>query len=125
MAQQPVPPPPPPPGSPAPAGPGVTNGLAIAGMVLGISSVVLFWLSWIATIIGIVGLVLSLVGLSKSKQIGGVGRGMATAGVATSAVGIVASIILLVVVVQKVESGDIILGSVLPIRRLALLRRAA
>lgn len=122
MSQQPVPPPPPPPGSTAPAGPGLSNGLAIAGMVLGISSLVLFFLAWIATIIAIVGLVLSLVGLSKANQLGGIGRGMATAGIATSAVGIVASIIITIVAVQRLEDEGVIFGTVLLIPD--LLRRA-
>jgi hypothetical protein len=79
-------------------------------MVVGIASLVLFWLAWIATIIAIVGLVLSLVGLSKANQSGGLGKGMAVAGVATSSVAIVASIIITIYVAQKISSGEIIIG---------------
>ena len=93
-------------------------------MVLGITSVVLFFLSWIATIIAIVGLILSLVGLSKSKQLGGLGRGMAIAGIVTSAVGIVASIVILLVVVDKIQSGEIDLGYVLAIPALSRLNHS-
>jgi hypothetical protein len=107
----------------APPVAGTSNGLAIAGMVLGISSVVLFFLSWIATIIAIVGLILSLVGLSKSKRLGGIGRGMAIAGVITSSVGIVASIVILVVVAEKISSGEIQLGLALAIPGLSRLKR--
>jgi hypothetical protein len=96
-------PPPPPPG-PAPPPPygrvAQTNGLAIAGMVLGIVSIVLFFLAWIASVVGVVGLILSLVGLNKSKQMGGSGRGMAIAGVITSAAGIVIGIVVTIIVVQ-------------------------
>ena len=105
MAQQPPvtpPPPPPPPGIDARPVAGPVNGLAIAGMVLGILSIVLFFLSWIDTIIAIVGLVLSLVGLSKSKLLGGLGRGMAIAGIVTSSVGIVASLVFLAFIINEV-----------------------
>ena len=99
----PTPPPPgysaPPPGYAAP-----TNGQAVAGMVLGIASIALFFLSWIAALIGVVGLILSLVGLSRSKMLNGVGRGMAVAGVTTSAIGIVVDIVFLVVVLNTLRA---------------------
>jgi hypothetical protein len=117
MTEQPPvqpPPPPPPPGTYGAPVAGQQNGLAIAGMVVGISSLVLFFLAWIATIIAIVGLVLSLVGLNKSKQLGGLGRGMAVAGVVTSSIGIVASIVITIYAVQRYEElGGF--GFVLPI----------
>ena len=117
MTQQPpppqAPPPPPPPGTYGAPVPGQTNGLAIAGMVMGIASVVLFFLTWPATIVAIVGLILSLVGLSKSNQLGGLGRGMAIAGVVTSSIGLVASIIFLIVVAGKIRSGEIVVDVVL------------
>ena len=122
-AQPPAPPPPPPGSYGAPVA-GQTNGLAIAGMVVGIASVVLFFLSWIATIIAIVGLILSLVGLNKAKQLGGLGRGMAIAGVITSSVGIVASIATLLIVVDKIQSGEIDISIVL-LPALSRLRPAA
>ena len=123
MAQQPPapPPPPPPPGMGAAPAAGPTNGLAIAGMVLGITSIVLFFLSWIDTIIAIVGLILSLVGLSKSKQLGGLGRGMAIAGIVTSSVGIVASIAITIYALNRAEEfSQYNFGLLLPIP--ALLR---
>jgi hypothetical protein len=76
-------------------------------MVLGIASVVLFFFTWPATIVAIVGLVLSLVGLSKAKQLGGLGRGMAIAGVVTSSVGIFASIVFLFIVADKIQKGEL------------------
>lgn len=79
------------------------NGLAIAGMVIGIVSVALFFLNIFAAIIGVVGLILSLVGLNKSKQMGGVGRPMAITGVITSAVGIVLGLVLFIIALQAVS----------------------
>lgn len=98
--------PPPPPQYPAGPGTQQTNGLAVAGMVVGIVSIALFFLNWIDILIGIVGLVLSIVGLSKSRQLGGTGRGMAIAGIITSAVGIVAAAIFLIAVVVAVTSSS-------------------
>ena len=82
-------------------------------MVLGICSVVFFWLAWIATIIAIVGLILSLVGLNKSNQLGGIGRGMAIAGVVTSSIGIVASIVITIYAVKRYNEMNF--GFLLPI----------
>lgn len=77
-----------------------TSGLAIAGMVLGIVSIVLFFLAWIGSVVGVVGLILSLVGLSKSKQMGGPGRDMAIAGVITRAAGIVIGVVVTIIAIQ-------------------------
>ena len=101
MSQPPTMPPPPPAGGYPPAAAPQQNGMAIAGMVLGIASLALFWLSYIATVIGVVGLILSIIGLNKSKTMGGVGRGMAMAGIITSSLGIVASIVITIVAIQK------------------------
>lgn len=74
------------------------KGMAIAGMILGIGSIILFWLSWIALIIGIVGLVLSIIGLNKAKKdpANYGGRGMAIAGIICSVIGILIVVIMLV-----------------------------
>lgn len=83
--EQPAPAPAQPPAQPAggpPAGgppqkPG--NGMAIAGMVLGIVSLVIFCLWYISLPCAIVGLILSVVAKKKAKETGA-GGGMATAG---------------------------------------------
>ncbi len=94
------------PSYPPPGAPSQGNGLAVAGMVVGIVSIPLFFLNWIDIIIGIVGLVLSIVGLNRSKRLGGTGRGMAIAGIVTSAVGIVAAAIFLIAVVMAVKEAQ-------------------
>ena len=73
----------------APAG---KNALAIAGMVVGIVSIFLGFYC----ITGIVGLILSILGLKKSKETGK-GKGMAIAGIVCSIVGIVVTIIGLII----------------------------
>lgn len=67
-----------------------SKGMSIAGMVLGIVSVVCCGL--IGIICGVVGVILSALALKENKP----GRGMAIAGVACSLVGIVGGIIYLI-----------------------------
>jgi len=63
------------------------NGLGIASLVLGIVSIVLFWLPFIGIVMGIVGIILS----GKQKKISP--NGIATGGLVTSSIGLVISII--------------------------------
>ncbi|MDO4804626.1 MAG: DUF4190 domain-containing protein [Lachnospiraceae bacterium] len=58
------------------------NGLAIAGLVLGILSILFFWTMPVAMILAIVGIVLSAIGLSKNQS-----RGLGIAGMVTSIIG--------------------------------------
>lgn len=55
------------------------NGLAIAGMVLGIVAIALFCIWYIGLPCAVVGLILSVLGLKKAKATGA-GTGMAKAG---------------------------------------------
>lgn len=71
-----------------------TNGLAVAGLVLGILAIVGSWvpvLNAISALLGIVGLILAIVGLAKHRKYGS-GKGMAIAGIVLSALAIVVSI---------------------------------
>lgn len=88
---QPPPPQPPYPSAPPPGRP-QSNGLALAGMICGIVSIVLSLLiAFIGIALGIVGLILSLIGRGRATRTG-VGGGQATAGIITGAVGIVVGI---------------------------------
>ena len=84
------------------------NGLAVAGMVCGITGLTIGWLPFIAflgLVTSVVGLVCSLVGLARSRTTGA-GRGFAVAGIATSALGIAAAavgILLTVVLVRMID----------------------
>ena len=92
MAQQ-YPPPPPPTGVPT-----GTNGIALAGMICGIVSVLFaFLVALVGLILGILGVVFGVVGRNKALQLG-VGQGQATAGIATGAVGILLSIVAYIIV---------------------------
>lgn len=104
---------------PAPA-PGVPaqrqgNGLAVAGMVLGIIALALFCAWYIAIPCAIVGLILSALGLKKSA-VTGTGRGMAITGLVLSIIAVGLAIILAVTVgamvatwfgeMEKMEEGE-------------------
>jgi len=74
------------------------KGISIAGMVLGICSIVFIWVPILDWILAIVGLILSIVALSKIKKEPAKydGKGMAIAGLVTS---IIALVILVVFVI--------------------------
>lgn len=75
------------------------KGLAVAGLVCGILSIVLAWVvgvvNIVAVILGIVGIILSVLG-SKNLRTTGAPTGIATAGLVLSIIGTVLSAILLV-----------------------------
>ena len=73
------------------------NGLAIAGMILGILSLVSFWIVFVSVPLGLVGFILSILGMGQAKTTG-TGKGMAVTGLVLSILGIVASVGLLVLI---------------------------
>lgn len=101
---------PPPAGPPAggfggaPAQP--NNGLAIASLIVGIISLVMFWLCGLGIIGGIVAVVLGVLGRNKSKQLNGTGAGAAMGGIVTGAIALVVSAVFLVVVVVAGNASD-------------------
>ena len=69
------------------------QGMAIAGMVLGIISLVCCCMGWIAAIMAVVSLVLSIITLVQHKP----GKGMAICGIVCSAISLILVIILYVI----------------------------
>ena len=96
--------------APAPQG----NGLAVAGLVLGIIAVAFFWMWPIAIICGILGIVFGAIGVSKAKRLGGTKRGMALAGLILGILGLVGSIVFIFVIISAVEHD---LGDMRDLRR--------
>lgn len=76
--------------------------MAIAGMILGIISLVCCCSGYIALVIGIVGFVLSLVVLLQKKP----GKGMAIAGIVCSAVAVI-SIVSLMMIGRSVSTEEL------------------
>jgi hypothetical protein len=87
------------PGSPAQyaSQPRQGNGMAVAGMVLGLLAAVLFFTSLIAIVLGILAIIFSILGIKKARRVG-TGKGMAIAGLATGIVGIALAIVLVVAI---------------------------
>jgi hypothetical protein len=85
------------------------NGIAVASMILGIVSLVLFFLWFLAPILALLAIIFGALGIGKAKKIGGKGKGMAIAGLVTGSIGLVVSIIIIVlafIVVSKAKSYD-------------------
>lgn len=99
-----------PPGYPPPGGyphaphsaPRGGNGLAVAGMVVGIVGILFAFATWPGIIVGLVGLGLSIPGLVRARR-GAPLKRMAIAGIATSVVAILLGAILLAVVLSRVD----------------------
>lgn len=88
-------------GAPAAAGPydggyatyDKPKGLAIAALVLGILSLVAFWMPILGALLGLVAIILGAVALSKVKKGTAGGRGLAIAGVVTGVLGLLANLV--------------------------------
>lgn len=78
------------------------NGKAVTAMVLGIASILLCWLSVLAAAVIIPAIVFGFLGLSQARQRGGVGKGMAIAGLACAAVATVLAVIVTVLVTNAI-----------------------
>lgn len=88
-----------------PTVPSRSNGLAIAGFVLGLLALLGSWIPFVnilAIVLGVVGLVLAIIGLSTSKRKGS-GKGLAIAGLVMSLLGILFAIVVNVAVVDAVD----------------------
>ena len=81
--------------------PNKNNGLAIAGFVVSLVSIFLNFYC----ITGIVGIILSIIGLKKSSELEGNGKGMAIAGIVLGVVGIVVGIVAIVIIVGLFSNG--------------------
>ena len=81
----------------------ISNGMAVAGLVLGIIALVLSWLTWPSWILSILGIIFGALGISKANKIGGKGKGMAIAGLVCSIIAIIISIIVLMLIMRAVK----------------------
>lgn len=72
------------------------NGLGLAGMVLGILSIVLCFLNWIDVIVAILAIVFSAIGRSRVKKGAATNKGQATAGLICGVIGAVLAIVITV-----------------------------
>ena len=73
------------------------NGMAVAGLVLGILGLVMCWIV-IGWILALLGIIFGAIGLGKAKRVGK-GKGMALAGLICGVLGIVVGIVFQIIVV--------------------------
>jgi hypothetical protein len=72
-----------------------SNGLAVAGMVLGIISLPAVILTFIDVPIAILAIIFGGIGVAKANKIGGKGKGMALAGLICGVLGLIISVALI------------------------------
>jgi hypothetical protein len=72
-----------------------TNGECVAGMVLGIISLVFSFIPFVG-LIGVIGLILSIVGMRKARSLGRNGYGMGVAGLVCSIIALVPTVVILI-----------------------------
>jgi hypothetical protein len=85
-----------------PPGAGMSNGLATAGMVLGIISIPFAIASFFDYPVVIVGFILSIIGLKRAK-LSGIGAAKARAGIICTSIGAVCAILLSIYVVNEMR----------------------
>lgn len=91
---------PPPPAQHGYGQPRTGNGKAIASMILGIASILLFWLTVLDAVLIITSVVLGILTLAEGRKRNGEGKGMAIAGLVCSAIGTLAAVITTVWIVH-------------------------
>jgi type II secretory pathway pseudopilin PulG len=90
----------------APVHPQQGNGMAVAGMVLGILGLALCWLPFVGWLCALLGIILGGLGMSKAKQVAGKGKGMAIAGLICGLLGLLIGVMLFVLATMAVSSFD-------------------
>ena len=78
------------------------NGLAVAGMVLGIVALVLCWIPFLCQILALLGIIFGALGIGRANKIGK-GKGMAIAGLVCGVVGGVLGTVLIVMAMKSFD----------------------
>ena len=73
------------------------NGIAVAGMVLGICALVFCWIPFLNWVLGLLGIIFGALGISRGNKVG-TGKGMALAGLICGIIGSLLGIALVVLV---------------------------
>jgi hypothetical protein len=79
------------------------NGLAVAGLVLGIIAIPASILTLLDIPIGVLGIIFGGVGIAKANKIGGKGKGMAVAGLICGAIGLILAIALFLIAMGEMK----------------------
>jgi type II secretory pathway pseudopilin PulG len=89
--------------TPGPAQQQRGNGIAVAGMVLGLVGILLCWANFLGMIPSVLGIIFGAIGWSKANKVGR-GKGMAIAGVVCGVVGLILAIVFIMVVMASFTS---------------------
>jgi len=91
--------------APGAAAPQEGNGLAVAALVLGILSIVLFWFPFVNWILALLAIIFGAIGMAKGKRVGK-GRGMAITGLVCGVLCVAISVISILFFVSKAKDID-------------------
>lgn len=80
---------------PQPAASPATNGAAVAALIVGIASVLLFWIPLLGPLLGLVAIVLAVVGIRGARTRAGGGKGMAIGGLIAGILGLIVGVLFL------------------------------
>jgi hypothetical protein len=78
------------------------NGLAVAGLVLGICGLVLCFLPFLGWVLAILGIVFGAVGMNKANKVGR-GKGLAIAGLICGAIGLILGVGIFIAALQAAK----------------------
>jgi hypothetical protein len=81
-----------------------TSGMSVAGMVLGILTLVGFWIPIGSVILGVIAVALSGAGIAQTGKPGYSGRGMAVTGLVCGIVGLIPSVIFMIAFIGAAAS---------------------
>jgi hypothetical protein len=91
-------------GAPYAGAPTRTSGMSVAGMVLGIITLVGFWIPIGSVILGVLAVALSGAGMAQTGKPGYSGRGMAITGLVCGIVGLIPSVLFMVAFISAAAS---------------------
>jgi hypothetical protein len=95
----------------APGGQPEGNGMAVAGLVLGIIGLVFCWVPFLGWILALLGIIFGGLGQGRANRIGGRGKGLAVAGLVCGTLGLVLGVALFFYA-MKVSRGRMRFGEI-------------
>jgi hypothetical protein len=81
-----------------------SNGIGVAGGVVGIVAAALFWIPYLGLILGIIAVSLGGVGLRHANRMGGTSKGMSVTGIVCGTVAVVINVLFLIAIYSAVHS---------------------
>jgi hypothetical protein len=79
------------------------NGMAVAGLVMGILGLVLCFIPFLGWILALLGIIFGAVGMGKANKIGGKGKGLAVTGLILGVLGLIVGVALFIWAIQQAK----------------------